>query len=690
MVVQNDRFGWRFFPKKMARSPSPLRFDAEKQPGVRRIFVFGESAALGDPRPGYGLGRQLQVLLEERNPGTAFEVICVAMTAINSHAILPIARECMRYGGDYWVIYMGNNEMEGPFGANTIFGPRAPRLGFIRATVALRSTRLGQLLLDLGKKTGTGTEDPGTWEGMKMFLKQQLPADDTRRETVRTQFRRNLEEIIDAGLACGAVPIVCTVAGNLKDCAPFASLNGSGLPDGDRAAWLNQLERSAQLQQESKWEEAGRLLENLERKDPLHAEAHYRRGQVAWQTGDTVAAKQFFEQARDTDALPFRTDGPLNAVVREVAARRADRGVRLVDAEGGLAKDSPGGVAGGELFFDHVHLTPDGNHRLARHVAEVLQAALPAAVTSKATPNWAGPDVCNRRLGLTDWNRLPALESMLQRLSDAPFTNQVNHPERERLMVSSIVQLRSRVKSGDTEAARALYLEAITRRPEDPRLRENRAEFLEATGSLEEAMADWRVVSERWPHHYQGFYQSGRLLSRLKRDVEALEMLGKALERRPDLAEAWLETAQIRLRSKKFDAALADAEKAKSLRPGDPRPMITLANIHAAQGRPEDRIRVLKEAVTLRPGHWESHYLLGVDLAARGLVPEALVEFGQVVKLRPELASGHFNLAVALAKQGMLNDAATHFRETLRLEPNHPNARQYLDKLKDVKPSLGR
>ena len=149
MVVQNDKFGWRFFPPSVARSPSPLSFRAAKRPGTTRIFLFGESAALGDPKPAYGFGRYLEALLKERFPGTGFEVICVAMTAINSHAILPIARECARYDGDLWVVYMGNNEMEGPFGANTLFGAQAPELSVIRASLALRSTRLGQWLVGI-------------------------------------------------------------------------------------------------------------------------------------------------------------------------------------------------------------------------------------------------------------------------------------------------------------------------------------------------------------------------------------------------------------------------------------------------------------------------------------------------------------------------------------------------------------
>ncbi len=99
--VPNDRFGYRFFPPALARTPVPLRMAIEKPANTYRVFVFGESAAMGDPDPTFGAWRYLQVLLGERFPGTHFEVVCVAMTAINSHVILPMARECARRDGPH-------------------------------------------------------------------------------------------------------------------------------------------------------------------------------------------------------------------------------------------------------------------------------------------------------------------------------------------------------------------------------------------------------------------------------------------------------------------------------------------------------------------------------------------------------------------------------------------------------------
>ena len=124
---------------------------AQKPPGTYRIFILGESAAMGDPEPAFGAGRYLEALLHERFPRAKFEVINVAMTAINSHAILPIARDCARQAGDLWIVYMGNNEMVGPFGAATVFGTQAPPWPFVRLNLAIQQLRLGQLLAAAGQ-----------------------------------------------------------------------------------------------------------------------------------------------------------------------------------------------------------------------------------------------------------------------------------------------------------------------------------------------------------------------------------------------------------------------------------------------------------------------------------------------------------------------------------------------------------
>src|SRR5438876_582881 len=193
---ENPKFGWRFFPKDLARAPDPLRLSKTKPPGTCRIFVFGESAALGDPEPAYGFSRILRELLEERCPATKFEVVNVAMTAISSHAILRIARDCLPFQGDIWILYMGNNEVIGPFGASSVFGSKVPPRSLIRASLAAKRTRLGQMLAALRQRLAVGTQQPRRWEGMKMMLDDQVRASDPVLQRAYDHFGSNLRDIL--------------------------------------------------------------------------------------------------------------------------------------------------------------------------------------------------------------------------------------------------------------------------------------------------------------------------------------------------------------------------------------------------------------------------------------------------------------------------------------------------------------
>src|SRR6516225_3057970 len=82
-----------FFPPGMIKTPEAYAIPAEKPQGTFRIFVLGESAAMGDPDPAYAFSRYLEVMLRQRFPAMTFEVVNTGSVAINSHVSLIIARE---------------------------------------------------------------------------------------------------------------------------------------------------------------------------------------------------------------------------------------------------------------------------------------------------------------------------------------------------------------------------------------------------------------------------------------------------------------------------------------------------------------------------------------------------------------------------------------------------------------------
>jgi len=676
--VENDQFGLRFFPRAMARTPPPVVLPAHKPAGTYRIFLFGESAALGDPRPAYGMGRYLEVLLRERYPGTKFEVICVAMTAVNSHAILPIARACAPHEGDLWILYLGNNEMAGPFGANTVFGPQAPSWRWVRASLALQATRTGQGMAALAKRLKGTAAEPAGWAGLKMFSQSQLAPDDPRREVVYRNFEQNFEDIVSCGLEAGARVLVSTVAVNLRDCAPFASRHTGGLAEPNLVQWEQRWQEGKRLEAEARFQDALAAYGEAATLDARFAELQYRRG-VCWLAlTNQEAARPCFIKARDDDALPFRADTRLNEIVSEVAARFAGRGVELLDAPAALAEHGPTGLPGRESFYEHAHLTFAGNYWLGRAMAEAVAPSLPVALTAGARPGWASQERCEERLGLTDWNRHGALENMLGRVLEAPYTQQANHAEQARALREEWAAAKARLHPRAYLDARFVYEQAVGRAPDDHRLHENFAEFLEATDQLAEAAQQWQHVRDLLPHHYLPWFHVGRLAARQRQYPEAETALGRALELRPDLAEAHLELGKSQAAQGKLDLALAKYREAQRLRPDDARVPFEMANVLAAQGQRPAATEQLRAAIALRPTYWEARYLLGVELAMERKVKEAQAEFEEVIRLRPDYVRAHLNLGVALAQQLDLRGALVHFRETLRLDPTNQTALGYL------------
>lgn len=709
-LVENDQFGRRFFSAELTRSPAPVVLRAHKPPGRYRIFLLGESAALGDPAPAFGVGRYLQALLRERYPNADFEVICVAMTAINSHAILPIARECARHEGDLWIIYMGNNEMVGPFGAATVFGAKAPPGWLVRLRLGLGQLRLLQGLADLSGRWGA----PGggrTWEGMKLFLENRLAPDDPTREAVYRNFRANLEAILRVGERAQVPIVLSTVAVNLKDFAPLASLPGLAAGTNLPPDFARLTAAAAAAQAAGDWRSAIRSYEGAAALVPRHAEVPFRLGQCQLALSNRAAAQARFSQTRDDDALPFRADARLNAIIKEAGQAHAKRGVHWFDAVAALAAPSAAGIPGDESFYEHVHFNFDGNYRLARALAETVAKQLPAHITPRttaltptppptgeressqpvstslgATSEWATQERCERELGLTDWNRREVFDNVLRRLSQPPFAGQPGNPARVSGWRDRLNEVQKQLTATNVAAARALYLEALQKRPADFRLHWNFAEYLEAIRDLPGATEEWRQVQSLIPHHHVGHYQVGRLLAEQGRREEARKWLNQAVALRPDLGAGWFELGTLTFAEGRYKEALRHFARARQLVPQNPQIPFQTAKVLAQLQRADEAIREVRAALQLDPNFVEARSFLGEELAFAGRVSEAQQEFEAVLRLKPNHPWAHLNLGVALFKQGRRAEAVREFEAALRLDPQLLPAKQYLEQLKSAPP----
>ena len=717
VLTDNWQFGWRFFPRNLARTPQPVVFDAHKAPGTIRIFVFGESAAMGDPEPSFGLPRMLQAMLELSFPSNRFEVINVAMTAINSHVIREIAKDCAPLEGDIWIVYMGNNEVVGPFGAGTVFGRQVPSLAFIRAGLWLKRFRVAQFLYSLGER------GPTEWEGMEMFLKNQVRHDDPRMTKVYAHFRDNLCEIIRIGTGAGAKVLVGTVAVNLKDCPPFASQHSAPFIETQRTEFTQQfasgLEKASQGafgEALAAFSKAARAPANdtnntnaITRRASDHedhfAEVYFHLARCELALGRTDEARRDFNAAKEYDTLRFRADDGIELALRETSnsLRSASR---LVDTATSLCRASSNGICGAELFYEHVHLTFAGNYQLARAFFDDVVRALPATVASVNVPPPSMED-CARRLAWTDWDRLHVFEEVRKRLQQPPFTAQFGHVARDSEWRIRIEKLAASLTPENYRHTVDSYEQALLASTNDWVLHENFAKLLEANGDTAAALQQWSTVAHLLPHDIQAQYHMGNLLDSLGRSEEALVhfraalarnplsvegrnglalalgALGKATEAerefrtalrlKPKFTEARVNLGQLLAQQGKFDAAIKEYETALLIDTNSVAAHVNLGKLLNQRGNKAAAVSHYEAALRIDPKNAFAHYNLGNTLLG-GPPGEAARHFAEAVRTQPDFGEAHLALALELAKTGRMAEADEHFADAIRLRPNSADA----------------
>jgi tetratricopeptide (TPR) repeat protein len=712
--VPNEKFGDRFFPPAIARPLFPVRMPVNKSSNTYRIFLFGESAAEGDPDPTYGVGRYLQVLLRERYSGTHFEVICVAITAIDSNVILPIARECARHQGDLWAIYMGNNEMVGPFGAETSYGLRAPDLGEIRTLLAIKQARTGQLLDALIRRLRGSSSSPKTWGGMEMFMNSRVGYDDPARLRAYANFKGNLADILRTAQRAGVPVMLSTVAVNLKDCAPFASVHATSLDQNQEAAWNKIYEQGIAQETAGSYGEALAIYEKAAQIDPQFADLQFRMGRCELALTNDDQALQDFKLARDYDALDFRADTRINSTIRDAASRDAGDGVYLVDATKILEQNSPEGIPGLNFFYEHVHLNFAGNYLLALNFAEQAKKLLPGSITARDQGHWASEELCERRLAVTVWDRQRVWQPILfKRIPFPPFTGQLDHAALFKECEAKWTEAKAQMDTQTPEQARQMYEQALALAPDDILLHANFEQFLEASGDLAGAIREAKRGCELMPQFAETYNYIGNLLvhegkmseaadyfsraltvrndyaeaqdamgeilANQQKTTEALQLFKRAIRSNPGYAGVYVDLGFLEQDQGETDAAMADYQKAANLQPEGPADYFNRANLAAAAFQWDEAMADLRAVIKAQPDFWQAHYLLGIELAANEKTEEAQSELAAAVYYRPDFAPAHLYLGIALAAQKKSDQALAEFRTVLQLDPANSPARQEIE-----------
>ena len=709
--VDNRRFSWQFFPRKIARPSDPLVIEKDKPANAYRIFVLGASAAKGDPDAAFSFGRMLEFMLRDKYPGVRFEVYNTAITAINSHVVLEIARDCTQADSDLFIVYLGNNEVVGPFGAGTVFSPMASSLSTIRATILLGQLKIGQLLKDV-LRLASPQEGPKVWLGMEMFLDNRVRHDDPMIETVYGHFRSNLQDLCQTAQRSGTQTILSSVGVNLKDCAPLASLHRHDLTEDAKETWEKHYQAAIRSETAEKFADAIREYLLAERTDDQYADLHYRLGRAYWKTGNFEEAKKRFARALEYDTLRFRADHEINRIIREIAvAQGAANGVHFVDAVQALEAESPHGTSGRELFFEHVHLNFTGNYIVAKTLFSKTAELLPDWIKKKedtARELLTEADGIDR-LVYTTYDRYHSESDMLTRIQQSPFTNRLDNPQQHAYIQNKLDLLTSYEQPQERERAITEYQHSVEEYPLDWRFRYNFARLLDAYDRQHERVVQLTLLLQSVPHYPLAWMQRGDALLAIEDYREAVASYETALEHQPEDTGAhadigiayersgnspaaqehfeiaarenpqdfplFVKMGQHKSSLKKYQAALGYYGQALKIdsRSGDVLSSMAFARFQL--GHFEKAVAHYHEALELLPDKSGTYNNLGNALAAMGEPEKAFDSFSQALQLAPENTLFRVNLANTQTKLGRFSEAIENYEVILEATPKNSDAR---------------
>jgi tetratricopeptide (TPR) repeat protein len=212
----------------------------------------------------------------------------------------------------------------------------------------------------------------------------------------------------------------------------------------------------------------------------------------------------------------------INRIITEVAASRENEDVRLTDSGAALAAKCADGIPGSEFFYDHVHLTFEGNHAIAckmfKSIAELVGQDAEEGRTGPVPPSL---EQCMRCMGYSAAVQLKETDTVLSILKNSPM-----NPAPPRLE-SLRQELAEKVGPNSEDAVAEGNRQAVALDPGNLHIRYCNLQYLAAHGSVEEVLEGARALVEEVPFNWE--YRSALVNALLKGDPQGARRECKAL-----------------------------------------------------------------------------------------------------------------------------------------------------------------
>ena len=526
-----------FYIQNTIPTPPKDLFLAEKPKDVFRIFVMGGSTAAGFP---YGnnmmFSRILQKQLEETYTEQKFEIVNVAMSAINSYTLLDLIDEVLEQNPDLILIYAGHNEYYGALGVASVESMGNQRW-LIKSYLSLQNFKSFLLFRNtIGKFKvwlsnlfyDSSSIDPSATLMARIVAEQTIPFKSDLFEAGISQFKSNMTDICNKAGENNVPIILSELICNTRDQLPFISEGAKDLENAN-----------------NKFREA-RLLENA---------------------GKYTEAKTAYYQAKDLDALRFRAPEVFNDIIYQLA--KAFK-IHVAPMKRYFENYSPNRIIGNNLILEHLHPNSQGYYLMASAFANTIveYELVGRGPQNKIIPNY---NIFIKSWGYTELDKDHADLTIKNLKGGWPFKPKELHNQVLQNFKPKTVseQITLKILSKPDFGLEMGHLEL--------------AEYYEKRGNYIKAYEEYKALIYTIPFETDFYEKAATALIKIQNYYLAKETLEHSLKYKESFfAIKWL--GQINLRNKDYNKAIEYLEKARNMKSNDTQILFNLGRSYYYAG----------------------------------------------------------------------------------------------------------
>jgi len=551
----NQAFVRRFFPGPWYPDIAPVQLTTMPAAKALRVAVLGESAAYGFPDPAFGFGRMFQVILKRQYPERSIELINGAQNGVTSPILLEELPSVLAMKPDLLILYIGNNEFIGPFGASNASNAGDESTLWIRAQILASRLRLVQREIYLGRQA--------TPAATTATIGRPLANQDLAVGRTYDRYEANLRAMLELAADASVPVVLCTVAANERDWSPFADSHRAGISPTELEAW-----QAAWAEGKAAWDggDAAAAVSAWKRAEAIDAEPAtlaYSLAQSYLATGDAPAAADAFTRALVQDALRYRTTPAMNDRVRKLATEYTNGHVVLADCAAQMRSAIAEDTANTPYFYDHCHMSAKGNYTVAKSIRAAAAPLLPATTV----PIYSLPEL-ELRLGWTPWHARESLRLVHKLIAKEPYTSRLDYASWAARLDAALTALDPATTPDALAPARIEVEEQYEQYPDDPFLARNLAQLQMACDDPNVATKTLAELVALYPGYDTAWELLARAHTGAKQHGEAATAWRAALALRTDrsdwraaLGEALFADAQYSASRVEWQALLAENAK---------------------------------------------------------------------------------------------------------------------------------